>query len=146
VVSKDENYLLVVETTKYQILKFWLGGEKVGKTEVFMDNLNEFPNGISIREDGTFWLGFATRNDALDKIHPKTGMKNFVFSLPNFLQPKQDKFGMGMHISENGTILNTYFDSKGITMPEAGSVKEHIGFLFMGGDNLPYIGKYRLKP
>lgn len=146
VISKDESFLLMVETTKYQILKYWLKGEKAGKTEIFMDNLHGFPNGISIREDGTFWLGFTTkRNDELDKIHPKTGMKKIVYGLPNFLQPKQDKFGMVMHISENGTILNAFFDSTGIAMPEAGSVKEQNGFLYMGGDNLPYIGKYKLK-
>ena len=146
VVSKDETYLLMVETTKYRLLKYWLKGEKAGKTEIFMDNLHGFPNGISICEDGTFWLGFTTkRNDALDKIHPKIGMKKFVYALPTWLQPKQDKFGMVMHIDENGTILKTYFDPTGIAMPEAGSVKERNGFLYMGGDNLPYIGKYELK-
>jgi sugar lactone lactonase YvrE len=146
VVSKDETFLLMVETTKYRILKYWLTGAKAGKTEVFMENLPGFPNGISIREDGTFWLGFTTkRNDALDKIHPKTGMKKFVYGLPNWLQPKQDKFGMVMQLSENGMILNTFFDPTGITMPEAGAVKEQNGCLYMGGDNLPYIGKYKLK-
>ena len=147
VISKDETFLLMVETTKYRILKYWLKGESAGKTEVFMDNLHGFPNGISIREDGSFWLGFTTkRNDALDKIHPKVGMKKLVYGLPKWLQPKEDKFGMVMHIAENGKILNTYFDTTGIAMPEAGSVKEQNGFLCMGGDNLPYIGKYKLKP
>jgi len=146
VISKDESFLLMVETTKYRILKYWLKGEKAGKTEVFMDNLHGFPNGISIREDGTFWLGFTTkRNDELDKIHPKIGMKKLVYGLPNFLQPKQDKFGMVMHVAENGKILNSFFDTTGVAMPEAGSVKEQNGFLYMGGDNLPYIGKYKLK-
>jgi sugar lactone lactonase YvrE len=146
VISKDETFLLMVETTKYRILKYWLKGEKAGKTEIFMDNLHGFPNGISVREDGSFWLGFTTkRNDALDKIHPKTGMKKLVYGLPKWLQPKEDKFGMVMHLSENGKILNTYFDTTGMEMPEAGSVKEQNGFLYMGGDNLPYIGKYKLK-
>lgn len=146
VISKDESYLLMVETTKYRILKYWLKGEKAGKTEVFIDNLHGFPNGISVREDGTFWLGFTTkRNDALDKIHPKTGMKKLVYSLPTWLQPKEDKFGMVMHLSEDGVILSTLFDPTGAAMPEAGSVKEQNGFLYMGGDNLPYIGKYKLK-
>lgn len=146
VISKDETYLLMVETTKYRIIKYWFKGENAGETEIFMDNLQGFPNGISISEDGTFWLGFTTkRNDALDKIHPKPGMKKFVYGLPNWLQPKQDKFGMVMHISEHGTILNSFFDPTGIVMPEAGSVKEQNGFLYMGGDNLPYIAKYKLE-
>jgi sugar lactone lactonase YvrE len=146
VISKDESFLLMVETTKYRILKYWMKGENAGKSEVFIDNLHGFPNGISAREDGTFWLGFTTkRNDALDKIHPKPGMKKFVYGLPKWLQPKEAKFGMVMHLSENGKILNTFFDTIGIAMPEAGSVKEYNGFLYMGGDNLPYIAKYSLK-
>jgi len=146
VISKDQSYLLMVETTKYRIIKYWLKGIKAGKTEIFIDNLHGFPNGISIREDGTFWLGFTTkRNDALDKIHPKPGMKKIIYNLPQWLQPKEDKFGMVMHLSENGEILNTLFDTTGVEMPEAGSVKEQKGFLYMGGDNLPYIGRYKLK-
>jgi len=145
VISKNEDYLLMVETSKYSVLKYWLKGVKVGTTETFIDNLPGFPNGISIREDGTYWLGFTTkRNDALDKIHPKVGMKKLVYSLPNFLQPKADKFGMVMNISTNGNIINTFFDTKGTILFEAGSVKEHNGYLYIGGDVIPYIGKYKL--
>jgi sugar lactone lactonase YvrE len=89
VVSKDQDYLLMVETTKYRVLKYWLSGDKAGQTEIFIDNLHGFPNGISIREDGSYWLGFSTkRNEALDNIHPKTGMKKLIYGLPEFMQPK----------------------------------------------------------
>ena len=145
VLSKDEDYLLMVETTKYRILKYWLKGSKIGTTEIFMENLQGFPNGISIRENGTYWLGFTTkRNEALDKIHPKAGMKKLVYGLPNFLQPKADKFGMVMNISTNGSIIDALFDTKGIVLFEAGAVKEHKGYLYIGGDVIPYIGKYKL--
>ena len=111
-----------------------------------MDNLPGFPNGISIRENGTYWLGFTTkRNDALDKIHPKVGMKKFVYGLPNFLQPKADKFGMVMNVSQEGAILQSFFDTKGTIMPETGAVKEYNGYLYLGGDVVPHIGKYKLN-
>ncbi|PQJ19615.1 SMP-30/gluconolactonase/LRE family protein [Tenacibaculum sp. SG-28] len=72
VLSKNEDFILMTETTKYRILKYWLKGAKKGEKEIFMDNLPGFPNGISMRKDGSFWLGFSTkRNDALDKIHAK---------------------------------------------------------------------------
>ncbi len=146
IISKDESYVLMVETTKYRILKYWLKGEKTGQVETFIDNLPGFPNGISIREDGSYWLGFSTkRTDALDKIHPKIGMKKFVNALPNFLQPKAEKFGMVMNISSEGKILQSLFDTKGIVMPEAGAVKEHNGYLYLGGDVVPHIGKYKLE-
>ena len=96
----------MTETTKYRVIKYWLKGEKKGTSEVLIDNLPGFPNGISIRENGTFWLGFTTRrNDALDNIHPKKSMKKLVYALPEFMQPKQDLFGMVLNIDENGEIL-----------------------------------------
>lgn len=145
VISKDQDYLLMVETTKYRVLKYWLSGEKEGQTELFIDNLHGFPNGISIREDGSYWLGFSTkRNEALDNIHPKTGMKKLVYGLPEFMQPKAEPFGMVMNISTDGEILTTLFDTQGAILSEAGAVKEFKGYLYMGGDVLPYIGKYKL--
>jgi len=145
VVSKSQEYLLMVETTKYRVLKYWLSGEKAGQIETFINNLHGFPNGISLREDGSYWLGFSTkRNDALDKIHPKTGMKKLVYGLPEFMQPKAERFGMVMNISKDGEIIETLYDSKGIILPETGAVKEYNGYLYLGGDVLPYIGKYKL--
>jgi sugar lactone lactonase YvrE len=135
----------MVETTKYSVLKYWLSGEKEGQTEIFIDNLHGFPNGISIRADGSYWLGFSTkRSEALDNIHPKKGMKKLIYGLPEFMQPKAEAFGMVMHISMDGDILKTLFDTHGTIIPEAGAVKEFNGCLYIGGDVLPYIGKYKL--
>jgi sugar lactone lactonase YvrE len=145
VVSKDQDYLLLVETTKYRVIKYWLSGTKVGQTEIFIDNLPGFPNGISIREDGSYWLGFSTkRNKALDKIHSKIEMKKFVYGLPEFMQPKAETFGMIMNISKEGEIIESLFDTNGTVLPEAGAVKEFNEHLYIGGDVLPYIGKYKL--
>ncbi len=146
VLSQDESSLLLTETSRYRVLRHWLKGEKAGQTEVFMENLPGFPNGISIREDGTYWLGFSTkRSDALDNIHPKPAMKRLVYGLPGFLQPKAEKFGMVMQVSPEGKILQTLFDPQGTIMPEAGAVKEHNGYLYLGGDVLPHLGKYKLE-
>lgn len=145
VLSEDQDYLLMVETTKYRVLKYWISGKKAGQSEVFIDNLPGFPNGMSIREDGSYWLGYSTkRSEALDKIHPKVGMKKFVYGLPEFVQPKAEPFGMVMNISKDGEILGSLFDTQGEVFPEAGAVKEYNGYLYIGGDVLPYIGKYKL--
>ncbi|MCH2228734.1 MAG: SMP-30/gluconolactonase/LRE family protein [Crocinitomicaceae bacterium] len=146
VLSQNEDFILMTETTKYRIIKYWLKGPKKGETEIFMDNLPGFPNGISIREDGSFWLVFSTRrNDALDKIHPKKGMKKLVYGLPDFIQPKQEEYGMILNISKEGKILSSLFDTTGAIIPEAGSVKENNGFLYIGGDIVPYIASYKLE-
>jgi sugar lactone lactonase YvrE len=145
VLSKDESFVLMTETGKYRILRYWLKGEKAGQADTFIENLPGFPNGIAIREDGSYWLGFSTkRNDQLDKIHNKPGIKKFVYALPNFLQPKPEKFGMVLHISQDGKILSALYDTKAVIMPEAGAVKEYKDYLYLGGDVVPHIGKYKL--
>lgn len=146
VLSKNEDFILMTETTKYRIIKYWLKGEKKGETEIFMDNLPGFPNGISIRENGSFWLGFSTkRNDALDKIHPKKGVKKIVYGLPEFMQPKQDEYGIILNISEQGEILCALFDTTGKVVSEAGAVKENNGILYIGGDVISYIARYPIE-
>jgi sugar lactone lactonase YvrE len=143
--SEDESFLLLSETSKYRILKYWLKGKKSGTSEVFLDNLAGFPNNISRRENGNFWVGFTTkRNDQLDGIHPKKGMKKFVYGLPSFVQPKAEKFGMVLEISEEGEVIQALFDPSGESVMEAGAVKEFRGNLYIGGDVVPYIAKYKL--
>jgi sugar lactone lactonase YvrE len=144
--SEDESFLLLSETSKYRILKYWLQGEKAGTSEVFLDNLAGFPNNISRRDNGNFWVGFTTkRNDKLDNIHPKKGMKKFVYGLPSFVQPKAEKFGMILEISESGQIIQSLFDTSGESVMEAGAVKEYRNNLYIGGDWVPYIAKYNLE-
>lgn len=143
--ANDESYLLLSETSKYRVLKYWLKGEKAGKTEVFLDNLAGFPNNISRRNNGNFWIGFTTkRNDALDKIHPKTGLKKLVYGLPSFVQPKAEKFGMIIEYSPLGEVVQALFDPTGESVMEAGAVKEYQNQLYIGGDVVSYIGKYHL--
>ena len=133
--SQDESFLLLSETSKYRILKYWLKGPQKGSSEVFLENLPGFPNNISLRENGHFWLGFTTkRNDQLDQIHSKRGLKKLVYGLPSFVQPKADSFGMILEIDEQGTILQALFDPKGEVIQEAGAVKEFNKQLYIGGD------------
>ena len=97
-----------------------------------MDNLPGFPNGISIRENGTYWLGFTTkRSDTLDKIHPKVGMKKFVYGLPSFLQPKAEKFGMVMNVSQGGAILQFFSIQKALSCPKLGLLKNTMATYIM---------------
>lgn len=145
-VSQNDEFVLMVDLAKYRVLRHWLKGKNKGKTDIFIDNLPGFPNGISRRKDGSFWLGFTTKRDPLlDKIHPKKKIKQFIYALPLWLQPKQKKYGMIMHLSAKGKVLKTYFDTSGKTVSEASSIEEHDGFLYLGGDLINHINQYKLE-
>jgi sugar lactone lactonase YvrE len=143
--SAAEDFVLMVDLTKYRVVRYWLKGEKKGTTDLFISNLPGLPNGISRRQDGSFWLGFTTRrSDALDKLQSKPRLKQIVFALPLWMQPKQEKFGMIMHLSAKGEVIKTYYDPTGEAVSEAASIEEHEGYLYLGGDLIDHNGKLKL--
>ncbi|MBB3699165.1 SMP-30/gluconolactonase/LRE family protein [Flammeovirga yaeyamensis] len=144
-VSQNDDFVLLVELTKYRIIRYWLKGDKKGTIDIFIDNLPGLPNGIAKRSDGSFWVGFTTRrDDTLDKFQPKPFMKKLIYATPLWLQPKQESFGMIMHLSEEGKVIKTYYEPTGEIVSEASSVEEHNGYLYLGGDLTDHIGRYKL--
>lgn len=139
-VSNDDSYLLFVETGKYRVYKLWLTGNKTKQKEVFIDNLEGIPNGISKSSDGHYWLGFSSsRNSDLDTLHKFPFLKTVVFNLPNFLKPKLQSFGMVMKLSAHGEVITRLYDKTGETVGEATSVVESNNHLYFGGDRSGYI-------
>jgi sugar lactone lactonase YvrE len=53
----DEDYLLIAETGRYRVLRYELTGPAAGTARVVTDNLPGFPDNLSARGDGTYWLG-----------------------------------------------------------------------------------------
>ncbi|OHX64312.1 SMP-30/gluconolactonase/LRE family protein [Flammeovirga pacifica] len=143
--SQNDEFVLLVELTKYRIIRYWLKGDKQGTTDVFIDNLPGLPNGVARRTDGSFWVGFTTRrDDTLDKFQPKPFMKKLIYATPMWLQPKQESFGMIMHLDPKGKVIKTYYEPSGEIVSEASSVEEHNGYLYLGGDLTNHIGRYKL--
>jgi len=55
--SKDEDFLIISQATKYNIIKYHLKGAKKGQQEVFADNVPGVPYNIHASPRGTFWVG-----------------------------------------------------------------------------------------
>ena len=143
-VSQDGSFVLLVDLARYQVRRHWLKGEKAGSTDIFIDNLPGLPNGISRRKDGSFWLGFTTERVAiLDTIHPYPWLKQLVLALPRWMQPPQKPYGIVMHLSQEGEILQSYYDTSGKFVSEASSIEEYEGELYLGGDLIDHIGRFR---
>lgn len=106
--SEEETFVLVNETYRYRIWKYWLQGEKKGNLEIFYDNLPGFPDNIRTTKKG-FWLClFTKRNEIMDAIHPFPILKNFLSGLPKILWPKPAKYGFIIQFDSEGNILETF--------------------------------------
>ncbi|XP_022178955.1 adipocyte plasma membrane-associated protein-like [Myzus persicae] len=54
--SDDESFILVAETGKYRVHKYYLKGHKAGKSEIFIDGLPGMPDNIKRNGRGSFYI------------------------------------------------------------------------------------------
>ncbi len=83
--SPDQTFVLVCETWRYRIHRYWLVGPKKGQSDIFIDNLPGFPDNITSSGKGTFWLalvfGPETRQQ-LDTLLSKPFLRKVILRLP----------------------------------------------------------------
>lgn len=143
--ASDESFLLVNETWKYRILRYWLRGERAGQHEVFIDNLPGFPDGVSGNGQGIFWVALPSPRKAdVDRMHGMPWLKNTVAKLPDWMRPKAVEYGLVLALDESGTILASYHDPAGHHLREITSVEEHAGYIYLGSLGNDRIGRLKL--
>ncbi|KAL3155800.1 hypothetical protein ABBQ32_012813 [Trebouxia sp. C0010 RCD-2024] len=69
-VAQDQSFVAVAETVTMTVHKFWLNGPKRGQTEVMIDSLPGFPDGVSLAVDGNFWITLVAPNQPFVKVLP----------------------------------------------------------------------------
>ncbi|AUM11385.1 SMP-30/gluconolactonase/LRE family protein [Ketobacter alkanivorans] len=141
--SKDQDFVLVNETYRYQITRYWIRGPKQGQSEIFIDNLPGFPDGVSSSGRGTFWVALPTvRNPQADNLHPKPFLKNLVAKLPSFFSPKPQPYGFILELDEQGNVLRSLHDPEGDHFSFVTSIQENAGTLYLGtltGDSIAML-------
>ena len=134
--------MLVVETWKYRVQRYWLTGPRQGEAEVFVDNLPGFPDGISSNGKDTFWITMVyPRNPLLDTtMLPNPFMRKLFARLPEAMQPAPKFYGLVLGLDMGGRVVHNLQDPaasyRGIT-----SVQEHEGMLYLGSIQEDSIGR-----
>ena len=144
--SQEEDFVLVNETGRYRVTRYWLKGEKAGTSDVFIDNLPGFPDGISRGSDGVFWLAIPSpRNPVMDDAHPKPWLKELIVKLPTFMQPAAIRQGMIIQLSSTGEVLRSYHDSDGSVVYMVTSVQQVGDTLYLGSLTAPQIVRMKIN-
>jgi sugar lactone lactonase YvrE len=144
-VSPDQSFVLVNDTGAYRVRRYWLTGAKQGQSDIFIDNLPGFPDGISSNGRDTFWLALVNRRDsALDKLQPHPFLKKVVWRLPNFLQPNIKRYGFALGLDLNGKVVRNLQDPSPQCFTQIANVVEHKGSLYFGSIGERAIGRMAL--
>jgi sugar lactone lactonase YvrE len=131
-IDPGQEFLLVCETGKHRVLRYWLMGEKAGQTEKFLDNLPGFPDNVSSGSEGIFWVAIPSLRDAtLDATLPLPFLRKMIVRLPEFLRPAPTRHSFVLGVDKDAKVVFNLQDPGGRYAPIT-SVQEHGGKLYFG--------------
>lgn len=138
-VAADQRSLVVVETGNYRVLRLWLAGPHAGETEVLIDNLPGFPDGISARPGGGFWVALASpRTAILDALAGSPFAREVVARLPKAAQPAAQRHAFVLGLDAEGKVEFDLQHAAPDSFSPVTSVQEHEGWIYLG--SLSYDG------
>lgn len=144
-VSPDGTFVVVNETGKYRVMRYWLKGEQQGQSEVFAENLPGFPDNVSCNGRDSFWVAlFAPRNPTLDATLPHPGLRKVVYRLPAFARPKAAHHAQVLELGLDGQIKRLLEDDSPACYAPITSVEERDGMLYLGSLEADSLGRIQL--
>jgi sugar lactone lactonase YvrE len=145
--SRNEDFVIVSETYRYRLTRYWLKGEKAGTSDVLVDNLPGFPDNVDGNRRGSFWVAmFTIRNPTADALHPRPWAKSMLAKLPLALWPRPARYGLVLEVDEEGRILRSFHDPDGRRVHQITAAREHSGQLYLGNLEQDWIGRLALPP
>jgi sugar lactone lactonase YvrE len=145
--SQNEDFLVVSETYRYRLTRYWLKGPKAGTSDVFLDNLPGFADNVDGNRRGSFWVAmFTVRNPVADALHPRPWAKSMLAKLPLALWPKPARYGLVLEVGEDGKILRSFHDPGGRRIHQVTTARENSGQLYLGNLEQSWIGRLALPP
>ncbi|XP_058740175.1 protein STRICTOSIDINE SYNTHASE-LIKE 2-like [Vicia villosa] len=149
--SKDGNYILIVETTSCRVLRYWLQTSKAGTLEVFA-NLPGFGDNIKRSPRGGFWVGIYSKRETFIKwilSYPWIGKGLVMLPLDmtktySYLGKIKGSSGMAIRLSEEGEVLEVVEDDRSGYRKSISDVEERDGVLWLGSVDAPFAIKYNI--
>ena len=147
-VAHDNNSFFFAETWGCRVSRYWLNGPKAGKVESILSNIPGYPDNINRASDGHYWLALVgMRTPAYDLAMAIPGFRKRMsrrvasdeWMFPNI------NIGCVIKFNDRGEVLEAFWDFGGVNHPMVTSMREHRGYLYLGGINNNRIGRIRLQ-
>ena len=145
--ARDGQSVLFAESWACRISRLWISGPKAGKVEIVVDRLPGYPDNINRASDGTYWCAImGMRSPALDVA---LRMPAFRRRMSRRIAPDQWLYpnlniGCVIRFDDNGEVLESLWDRGAANHPMITSMREHKGWLYLGGITNNRIGRVRL--
>lgn len=132
-VSMEGDFVLVNETPQYRVQRYWLTGDKAGTSDIVLDNLPGFPDGISSDGAGGYWLAlYAPRDPSLDHLQGSVWLKKLLSKMPDWLTSSTAKHGLVVHLNRSLEIDRVFQDPDGALVHGVTSIEQKGDTLYIG--------------
>ena len=144
----DGESLLFAESWACRISRYWFDGPKKGQVQVVIPDLPGYPDNINRASDGNFWIAImGMRSPSFDLAMRWPGFRRRMvkrLGQDEWLSPNIN-VGCVIKCDLNGTVLDSYWDKAGENHPMITSMREHKGYLYLGGISNNRIGRLKLE-
>jgi len=145
--AHDGKSLFFAESWACRVHRYWLEGPKAGTAECVIKDMPGYPDNINRASDGRYWMAWlGMRTPSFDLSLRQPGFrKRMTRRLPqdDWLFPNINTGGV-VKFDESGKIIATLGDLTGTSHPMVTSMREHKGYLFIGGILNNRIGRHKL--
>jgi ribose transport system permease protein len=139
--------VLIASTSLCKVFRYWTEGPRKGELEVLIDDLPGLADNINRASDGNYWLALVgIRSPAFDLAMRNPGLRlRMVKQVPidEWLAPGMNH-GCVLKFTETGEVLGSWWDPSGISHSTLTSMREHKGYLYLGGLENNRIGRIKL--
>ncbi len=146
--AHDGRSILFASTWLCKIFRYWIAGPKKGTLETFAEDLPGNPDNINRSSDGGYWLAMVgIRVPAYDLAMRKPGFRlRMVKQIPRdeWLFPGINN-GCIVKFNESGEPVESLWDPGGKSHATLTSMREHKGYLYLGGLENNRIGRIKLE-
>lgn len=131
-VGPGGEYVLVAESGRYRVWRYWLAGPRAGSHDFFIENLPGIPDNITWNGRDTFWLALpSTRDPRHDSLLPRPWARKLALRLGLFeFALAQHAFVLGL--DADGRVVHNLQDDAPGCFAVITSVREHDGALYLG--------------
>ena len=147
VLATNKESILFAESWNCSVKRYWFEGPKMGQVETVLENLPGYPDNLNRASDGTYWMAImGMRSEVFDLAMRKPGFRRrMAKQLPGdeWLAPNINS-GCIVKFSDAGEILDVLWDREGVNHPMITSMREHKGYLYIGGISNNRIGRIKL--
>ena len=146
--AHDNKSVLFAETWGCSVSRLWLEGPKAGKTESVISDLPGYPDNINRGSRRTYWVAIAgVRTPAYDLAMTEPAFRRRMalrVAGDEWLFPNVNA-GCVVHFDAAGRVLESLWDLHGKNHTAINSMREHRGYLYLGGVTNNRIGRIRLR-